>query len=409
MFEPSESSIAASISSMLLPFVLGVLLPWLLTRALQSTKDTRKSGVVSSLTDIQRLLSPPSATIDSLVRSRALANVRLVQAFHLTNTFVDPDATLHRRFVSQARKLIPSRGPFGHDFAELAYDIASRWGNDSMSQLNETSIEFNIFIRVVTFKVMISTLFHVDPHNLDTNDVIFVTSGINTLWNLSKTTSTFPPGLLEGINQRLSRWIPDLDNPLDFVIPVYETMWQVVAVGVALLQHDPQATHLMDAYLQNPTNEQFAQWEGSEASVQALLSEIFRLYPPVRRMGRIISTRPRWLHSSQDSYFHRVSSADIYALQRNVTIWGKDANEFKPSRHHPSTLTDQQRSTLLAFGAGGIRCIASNWSPRAAALLIAAILVRVRQEGSGGLEIQAGAEIGSRGGWDGWRVVLRRC
>ncbi|KAK7688906.1 hypothetical protein QCA50_007597 [Cerrena zonata] len=388
--------------TVLLPFAMGVLIPWCLFKAFR----TNTKVIVSSLAEIQHILNPASATIEYLVGSRARSNTRLVRAFHLTNTFVSIDTEVHRAFVREAKRLIPLKG-FGFPFGGLAAQITAELGRSICSKPSKVDFDYAKFIQILTFKVMISTLFKVDLDSMDTDDVVFVTTGINTLWNLSKTTANFPPGLLEGINRRVSYWITDIENPLNLIIPVYETMWQVVAIGVVLLHHDPRACRLLETYLQNPTPEQFARWEGSEASVQSLISETLRLYPPVRRISRIISTRPAWVPSCLDSYFQQSVSADISILQRDMTIWGQDANAFDASRHYPSKLTQEQASTLLAFSAGRIKCVASSWAPQAASLLIAAMVKKVNEEGLEGIDIKEGSKLGSRDGWGGWKVISR--
>lgn len=397
-----EDTLLWSYATILPALLFGILLPFFLFKVLRPQTKI----VVSSLVDIQHILDPASVPVESLVRSRALANIRLINAFQLTNTFVSTDEGVHRTFVRHARQLALSKG-IGHAFGGLAVDVTSQLGHSIFSQPSRVDVEYDKFIQILTFKVMISTLFQVNPDTLDIDDVAVVTAGINTLWNLSKSSTTFPPGLLEGINTRLSNWIIDLDNPLNIIIPVYETMWQVVAVGVALLHHDSKSRELLDSYLRHPTQQQFAQWEGAIASVEALISETLRLYPPVRRISRVVPNRSHWVPSCFQPYFNQVVAADISVLQRDPTIWGPDADHFNASRHHPNKLTPTQKSTLLAFSVGGIKCVASSWAPRAAAAMIAAIVEKVNQEGLEGLNIQAGSTIGSRDGWKGWKVIRR--
>ncbi|CAL1703303.1 unnamed protein product [Somion occarium] len=380
--------------------------------------DACQKIIISTLPRIRELMDPdniPRVPLPSLLQSRSEANVRLIRAFGLSNTFVSADLDVHSAFVRNAKKLIPSHD-FGDSFGRLATLTVNELSCCFCDQSPESEIPFETFIQVLTFKVMISTLFHVDPALLDYEDVIVVTTGINRLWSLSKSTSAFPPNLLNDINSRLTRWIPDLEYPLNFIIPVYETMWQVVAVGVALTHCDNDAREALKEYLEEPTVKQFAFWEteAQRPSVQALITEIMRLHPPVRRISRTVAALPHSLTTIVPTffarYFTRTIAADVSALHRDISLWGADANCFNPFRHHKNSITDEQKQSLLQFGLGRLRCVAVSWAPQAAGLLVAAVVASLRMEGGEeeGVKIQIGSEIGGRDGWSGWSIVCRR-
>ena len=143
---------------------------------------------------------------------------------------------------------------------------------------------------------------------------------------------------------------------------------------------------------------------GHSFSADNFMQEVLRLYPPTRRISRVVSISSFPILSALFPRFFTRSvtiAADIEALQRD-SIWGNSRGEFDPVRHQPQLCTEQQSNTLLAFGAGKLACVAKNWAPQAAAIITAAFLDQV---GHGkGLAVEAGRAIGGRGGWEGWSI-----
>ncbi|PSR70876.1 hypothetical protein PHLCEN_2v13238 [Hermanssonia centrifuga] len=374
----------------------------------------------TALYDVRELLNPPASTLHAQLQSRALPNARLVRAFRITNTFVTPDEDVHKQFVRDARSLI--RSTSSDEGLRQLSDLATQVVTDDLTQYSvspASPIQYDTFVQVITFKVIMSILFQLDPQSLDTGDVIFVSQGINDLWRLSKTSTTLPSNLLNDINLRLRRWITSTPNPLNFVLPAFETMWRVVAITVALVYKDELMLQAFQAFLDNPSVGQFkacsdADPDGSP-SVESVITETLRLHPPTRRISRAVVPAhitsipflpPVFSHllSSFLSASHpRVYIADVSVVQKDPQIWGADAETFDPSRHCTTSTTEEQRHAMFAFGYGKLKCVASSWAPQAAALVVAAILQAV---GSGRLEICAGNAIGSREGWEEWSVVV---
>lgn len=98
----------------------------------------------------------------------------------------------------------------------------------------------------------------VDESAISVVDIDLVTLGINDLWTLSKS-STYRPDLLEAVNARLRLWLPTYANPLEIIIPTYETMWRVVAVAVALAHDNLHALPVFTQLMEQPTHEQYRQ------------------------------------------------------------------------------------------------------------------------------------------------------
>ncbi|KAI0689827.1 hypothetical protein BC835DRAFT_1529070 [Cytidiella melzeri] len=357
---------------------------------------------VTELRGVRTLLAPTDVPILVQLQSRATPNLRLVRAFGLTNTFVSSDMDVHAQFGTAARKMLAAATPKGDwlGFATATTEIVDE-------TLASVPLGFDLFVQHVVLKVVLHTLFQVPTGQLDERGIELVARGINKLWKLSKTREDLPSDLLPGMNAHLHAWLPDFANPLDFVIPTFETMWRVVAITVALVHKDEHALHALRSFLQNPTKAQFKHFYPDTPSVSAIVAEVMRLYPPTRTISRALVSSPStlgaWLHSIVPSMFPpTVHVANIRAVQRDPAIWGPEADHFKPMRHHPRTLTNEQSMAMLGFGAGKLQCVANSWAPLASGLLAAAILAKVGD----GLEIIEGEGIGGRDGWDGWAVVV---
>lgn len=365
----------------------------------------RRTISVTALESVRQLLSPKGVSRNDQLRSRALPNQRLVRAFALTNTFVSSSVHTHSKFTHQARRLISSATTRGdwRNFAQVSLDIA-----DHHLLLVQRHLEYASLIQQITLKVVLHALFEVPLAKLDDKGISLIASGINELWGLSKTTEALPPNLLPDMNAYLRDWVPNIDNPLDYVIPTFETLWRVVAVTVAYVHTDRPAREVLECFLHAPTKAQFDQFPVDGPSMAAIVAEVMRLHPPTKRISRSLHVAPQdnsclsRLLSTLNPPTPAIYAADVGAVQRDPAIWGPTASGFDAMRHHPDTLTNEQRRALLGFGLGNLQCIASNWAPLAVGIISAAIL---GQLDSYGLGLTEGGSIGGREGWTGWTVV----
>lgn len=374
-------------------------------RLLQSDPARTISRIyLTNLEDVLKLLHSPGVPLPELLRTRADANQRLRRAFHLESTFVSADPAVHSAFVKAATELISPRLTWSL-FAEIAVHAASLCLPSSQG-----SIALDIYVQRVCMYVVLVAVLHADIDDSSSHlveDLDLMTRGITDLWQQSKTTANPSAEILAQLNSRLRAWLPTRENPIELIIPAYETMWRVVAIAVALIGEDKHARTAFEEYLQNPTHPQFTQFYGELPSVQAIVSEVLRLYPPTRRISRVVTrSRLSSLPTSIARLFrlqHETTvSADIEAVQRG-SVWGPTAQEFDAMRHHPARCTDVQRATMLAFGAGHLGCVAKNWAPQAGALIIAAVLETLGD--SKECRMGVGKEIGGREGWEGWSVI----
>ncbi|KAF9460872.1 hypothetical protein BDZ94DRAFT_1283697 [Collybia nuda] len=367
-----------------------------------------------STDSIIHLFKPPNATPHDLLVSRAIPNARLIRAFALTNTFVSPEQDIHASFVGHAKHLLRAaekRGwPHFQQVAMQAVDAA----------LPASSLSnFDVFVQDVALRVTLVGLLDVDVDvaELDPGDIQVVAALITQLWALSKKPEPIPVHLLPSLNRHLRRLMTDKDtypNPLDYVIPVWETLWRVVATTIAHTHRDHILLETFGDLHDHPTLSQFRLFKDqSHPSVEAVISEAMRLHPPSKHIVR--ATFAKAFSSVLPSCFQRFvpdssgyvlrECADIGTVLRS-SIWGTDAGEFNPSRHHVSNFSEDQTSAMaFVFGYGRHRCVAASWAPMAAAIIVGAIMDRV-QDGSD-YQVVAGPQIGGREGWLGWSVARR--
>jgi hypothetical protein len=366
-----------------------------------------------------KLLDPPGASKHDLLSARAIPNERLVRAFSLTNTFVSADIHVHNVFVGHANSLLRAAKERGWPHFQ---NIAIQAVEAALHNAAPHPLSFDIFVQDVTLRVALVALLGVDSwvSDLASDDIRVVTELITRLWSLSKKPDRIPDDLLPQLNYHLRRLITDAEafpNPLDYVIPIWETLWRVVATTVAHAQNDPLSLAAFADMHVLSTHGQFKVFNGSAPSVEAIVMENMRLHPPSKHITRIaISPNSfklaRILPHYMQHYLHRHighpmhrECADIGTLLRS-NIWGPDANDFDPLRHHPSRLlSDQEATKSLVFGYGRNRCIAGSWAPMAAGVIAAAVLDRIHCRTD--CKLVAGPRIGARDGWNDWLIVTQ--
>ncbi|KAK7035946.1 hypothetical protein R3P38DRAFT_2517244 [Favolaschia claudopus] len=339
---------------------------------------------------VRSLLDPfDRPSMDTLLHSRASPNSRLIRAFHLSNTFVSSDPTVHTNF--------------NHDSAaELALP-------------NNSTTPFNVYVGAVTLRTIIAGLLmpDADVASLDANDVNIAAELITELWILSKQPTQIPEHLLQMLNHHIRRLIPDqaqYPNPLNFIIPTWETLWRVVAVTVAHVCNDVAARKTFRDLNGNPNLDQFltTKQDGNSPSANFYICESLRLYPPVKHITRHIFKQPLLTRILPICLARRITPhiethvADIESAQRS-DFWRTSSSSpeaFDAARFLDPTGT-RKASDLLAFGAGPLKCSAMKWAPMAAAVIVGAILNTIDKVK---YDIVQGNGIGDRGGWDEWEV-----
>ncbi|KAG2150660.1 uncharacterized protein EDB93DRAFT_1083937 [Suillus bovinus] len=347
----------------------------------------------TSVRAVRTLLNPPDIPIVALLRARSIPNQRLVKALGISSTFVSDDPGVHDTFAREAKVLITAVST--KDGWSRLVDVAETCVNRF---LDAKSLDYATFVQSVTLSVVLAGLLGTDIEDLDPADVAFVTKAINDRWAQSKSSTALTTEVLDQINHHIVRWVPNRTNPLNLIIPAYETMWRVAAIAVVYSNRDCLLRDAFISYDENPTDDQFCAFsnEGTRAqpSVEAIISEVLRLHPPTRHITRAVVV-PWW----KRPFVPSVDVADIEGAQKS-SMFGSDTESFNPMRFHASQ-SAPRRDQLYAFGHGKLKCVAASWAPPAAAVITAKIMAKL--DGVA-FKLQEGPRVGKREGWEGWSI-----
>lgn len=361
---------------------------------------------------IKTILHPPDLSIPDLLAERARSNQRLVRALELSNTFVSDKPDIHKQFVTQARRLLNHTQQRGwSNFQSIAME-AVQWYDKEGGILEESGRPFHSLVQNTTLVVVLAGLLQVDKpiDSFCHAEITLVANHITTLWGLSKKPEPIPSYFLNDLRSRLRSLVPDdktFPEPLNFVVPAWETLWRVVATTVAYAQSDPLILKEFEYFHADPSEERFRKGRNSELSVKSVVYEAMRLHPPSKHITRM--RRRTWCPSLIASAIGRVCAmmvyekkvADIEAMLR-CEVWGTDGQVFRPARQRQSMMIPEQAEALsFVFGHGPLRCAAASWAPMAAAVISGAIMAHIEQES---YILEPGRCIGGREGWNGWKV-----
>ncbi|CAF0804538.1 unnamed protein product [Adineta ricciae] len=120
-----------------------------------------------------------------------------------------------------------------------------------------------------------------------------------------------------------------VSNPLNIIVPGWETMWRVVFYSLLELLRRPDLLEELRTQLNNLPN-------SHPLLLEWVLKETLRLYPPTKNIYRT---------NVQTDEQVCISVLDIH---RNKTVWGADALNFRPERFQRE-LTDEQKLCYLPF------------------------------------------------------------
>ena len=247
------------------------------------------------------------------------------------------------------------------------------------------SVTLDSLVRSVCLKVVLRVLFSEDELELDDTIILTVTESINTLWIQSKGTGTPTVSDKTTLQEALTKVFPEMrwsnprENPLNLIMPAYETLWRVVLSGFLQVTFvkgaSPAFGMALAQFLANPTGkarkETVQDAEGTTVSVDHIVSETLRLYPSVKRVYR-------QLHMGNKTEPEDVA-ADIEACQRSEALWGADAQHFNPSRW--INASDEARRLFMAFGVPPFVCPAKvEFGPTMIGILVAVFADRIKSE-----------------------------
>lgn len=152
---------------------------------------------------------------------------------------------------------------------------------------------------------------------------------------------------------------------------------------------------------------------GGGVSVEMLVNETLRLYPPTRRVYRAFqfaepepepqSSFPCMSRSGSRPKSTTITSADIETIQTAPCIWGPEASVFNPTRWRCGLATTQEKSAFFPFGTAPFVCPAQKvFGPRVIGLVLGALFLElgVGVDGSSGWVLGSDCDVSDGGGGD---------
>ncbi|KAG9682618.1 hypothetical protein KCU95_g14153, partial [Aureobasidium melanogenum] len=403
-FWEDSSSILASIASSVAFAACGVLLDVLFRSTQRSPVSQSEQRIACFRTanaaecrEIVKSGTGPTAPKNTLsaLEARARPNQRLKLAFGIDSCFTSSDERSCKSFRAYVEKLLYVDEKEWVNFAATARDTAKEaldGGNGDTASL------FGV-VQLLTLKTMLRVLWPDHDLKQSTNEQIATLAHeVNMQWLRSKErNSNDDPSCLfdeqtslkDAVRAVFPDWNEDdgNENPCNFILPGYETMWRVVLrcfieVKARNHHHAMLWNYALWKFLRQPTKQAL---ERPLMEVQNRLAaihiaqEALRLYPPTRRIYRE--------HRSADGQKTTVS-ADIEAMQRDPSIWHNQPNIFNPERW--IGIEDGHAKGYMPFGVSPFNCPAKRWKnvPMPFGLSMIALLVAALLETTDKWEVQ---------------------
>ena len=366
---------------------------------------------------------------------RALPNRRLTATFGINNAFTTSDPQVYKTFIRYATHVINRVNADNKEWRQLSSlgqdtlwrhlsDLGHKpW--DQHQQLHLTST-----VRILCFVVILHFLFP-GAQKIDLQAARDVTEDINRLWVQSKS-ALDPVSKREQdhLVARIRQMLPTTEqvhnytsfeeqaNPLEIILPAYETLWRVVLLTYVHLafrgissdgprvKTESLAREILaglTTHLGTGTEEESTILMISKVSTSFFRSdacatdvthvrgsilhrlttfsqEALRLYPPTKRIYR---ATPSELHTATSTPTPIIVAADIESLHRDRFIWGHNAHDFFLPRMSQG-LTQHQKDAYMPFGLAPHLCPASNkFGERMVAMLIGTLFDGLGTSGTG--------------------------
>ncbi|KAK5679599.1 hypothetical protein LTS10_008420 [Elasticomyces elasticus] len=305
-----------------------------------------------------------------LSSSRANPNRRLVVAFGVDNCFttkVRPDCISFRAGVVELLKKDDTQWV---DLARSVGVVVS-----GVFETEEHAMSLEGVAQMITLKSMIDPLFGFDTTRRDLDsDIQTLALEINAQWLRSK-------GELDADEEALPEWkfknqtqlrdalkvvFPEKDvdvgseNPLNYLLPGYETMWRVVLrcfIELTARSHENASKwcEIMQEFVDNPTDPQLLDRKdsgvGTRTSASQIAKETLRLYPPTRRVYREFETTEGEV---------KTVSADIETYHRTADVWKPEPLQFMPERWEGKESKEFEDPHFMPFAATPFNCPAKR-------------------------------------------------
>jgi hypothetical protein len=308
------------------------------------------------VTDINKCHELLSSTT---LKKRAALNQRLVVALGIENGFTTTNEEIHHRFRKEIKISLErnNNDPSRQDLIELV----STSVRDFLRMRANAKQEILLVnaVRIAVFRAVLA-IFFPDVPRISDDDIIFVTSKMNSLWYDSKSTwkiflaryfRSHGPTIEDRdlLHGKLKEVFPSLrqhqaikpsETPLNILLPAFIGLFRVVlrcTLEVRFrseFQNRLKYAHLFQQYLQDPNSYWYK--EENNLSVQQIIAETLRLYPPTRR---IYTQRG-----------NTVAAVDIEQLHRTGKVWGEKPLEWDPKRWKREGLDVVSTVEYIPFG-----------------------------------------------------------
>ncbi|KAH7357141.1 hypothetical protein BKA65DRAFT_221631 [Rhexocercosporidium sp. MPI-PUGE-AT-0058] len=317
---------------------------------------------------------------NSDLKSRAEPNRRLTTAFGINNAFTTTDSDYHKAFVNQAKNLIRINEDEWTTLALAAADIVHSSLTTLKDGPNAEPLLLVKFVQSLVFRIVIIKFFP-ESDTPAAGDVHFITTKINSLWLASKRCSGEDPVTMLNDKKELLRKLHSFihphsgfrdsndeagkENPLNWILPAYETLWRVVLH--CFLEVRFRATLANALVYQAAIERFFAQpcqatfdtpLSAAGVTVKNIVDESLSLYPPTRRINRQLPEEE--------------VAIDIEYLHHDIKTWGVEALQFLPARW---PLKGAQKKVYMPFRIGRFECPAKNtFGPMMIGILVGALI-----------------------------------
>ncbi|KAI9757185.1 MAG: hypothetical protein M1815_001795 [Lichina confinis] len=371
-----------------------------------------------ALLNRSNIASSPFRNVIPGVTSRSLPNKRLRETFGVDNSFTTLDEEYCQRFRNSAERKLNLTAKTWEEVGRIALQLVDH------QLVDAPAVGLVEIVQLLSLKTILFVLFDIDPLNVDDEASAVVAKEINRLWlgskgrtegsslalvdegKLARALRTVVPDMPQGflftyavpmyrsLQSLTHRILPTIwhgmlppvevtsrTNPLNLILPAYETLWRVVLrcfVEVAFRGEadSPHWRQIVVAFVNGPSLVTLRnKWNQTGVSAEHIVNEALRLYPPTRRIYRRFQLPDE---SPQDV------AADLEECHRRQDIWGEDSLKFKPSRwkNAKADAEDKEKMPYAAFMPFGVKrflCPATkDFGPRMIALLVGALVTKIQ-------------------------------
>ncbi|EED22477.1 conserved hypothetical protein [Talaromyces stipitatus ATCC 10500] len=294
--------------------------------------------------------------------SKSVPSEPIQRGFRIQNAFTSDNKSYVEEFVKISRNLINISSDNWEIIVSATQDAVRRWKSDAQGACeSRREVELVPMVQSITLNAVLTAFFFLRK-KVTTNDVTFkslsnLAEAINETWIMSKKEDTFIPfEQNDKLRSALIEVLPDgnisdpCENPLNLILPGFETMWRVVLRGFLEVAYKAGKEHpnwreALIGYSEKPTAEQFKRASSPDGAA--------------------------WKEANFPE--PKIIAADVEACHLSTSIWGKTAGKFDPLRWQK--LTKEQEEAFLAFGSKPFECPAKPvFGPRLVGVLVGTLL-----------------------------------